>query len=72
MADGVRVLLDIDSAFAEEQARDREVADTAEIDNVGYAYLNGGKKSRQALSVYNRIQKKAFDTVPVSLVSADA
>ena len=61
--------VDIDSAFAEEQARDRDVADTAEIDNVGYAYLNGGKNPDKPYLFITGFSKKAFDTVPVSLVS---
>ena len=35
--------LDVDSSFVQERTHDQEVADTATIENIGYATLDGGK-----------------------------
>jgi len=61
--------LDVNSSFAQEQAQDKEVIDTASFENIGYANLDGGKSPDKPYLFLAGFGKKAFDTLPISLIS---
>ncbi|MCB2299556.1 ABC transporter permease [Clostridium tagluense] len=61
--------LNVDSSFAEERARDNEVANTATFENIGYAKLDVGKNPQKPYLFIAGFSKEAFDTLPITLVS---
>lgn len=61
--------LDVNSSFVEEQASNNEVADTTTFENIGYAELDGGKNPDKPYLYIAGFSKKAFNTLPVNLVS---
>ena len=61
--------LDVDSSFVQERALDKEVANTAAFENIGYATLEGGKNPAKPYLFIAGFSKEAFDTLPITLVS---
>lgn len=61
--------LNVDSSFAQERTLDKGVANTATFDNIGYAKLDGGENPQKPYLFMAGFSKKAFDTLPVTLVS---
>jgi putative ABC transport system permease protein len=61
--------LDVDSSFVQERTHDNGVANTAAFENIGYATLDGGKSPEKPYLFIAGFSKKAFDTLPISLIS---
>ncbi|MBU3092854.1 ABC transporter permease [Clostridium sp. CF011] len=61
--------LNVDSSFAQERTLDNGVANTATFENIGYAKLDGGKNPKRPYLFIAGFSKKAFDTLPITLVS---
>jgi putative ABC transport system permease protein len=61
--------LDVDSSFVQERTNDKEVANTATFENIGYAMLDGGKSPEKPYLFIAGFNEKAFDTLPISLIS---
>ncbi|KWX73521.1 ABC transporter permease [Paenibacillus jilunlii] len=61
--------LNVDSSFAQERTLDKGVANTATFENIGYAKLDGGKNPKKPYLFMAGFSKKAFDTLPISLMS---
>ncbi|MCE3198721.1 ABC transporter permease [Paenibacillus sonchi] len=61
--------LNVDSSFAQERTLDKGVANTATVENIGYAKLDGGKNPKKPYLFMAGFSKKAFDTLPISLMS---
>ncbi|MDR3601381.1 MAG: FtsX-like permease family protein [Desulfosporosinus sp.] len=61
--------LDVNSSFVQERTLDKGVANTATFENIGYAKLDGGKNSNKPYLFIVGFSKKAFDTLPITLVS---
>ena len=61
--------LDVDSSFVQEQLSNNGVADTTTFENIGYAALDEGKNPNKPYFYIAGFNKKAFDTLPVNLVS---
>lgn len=61
--------LNVDSSFAQERALDNGVANTATFENIGYAKLEVGKDPKRPYLFIAGFSKKAFDTLPITLVS---
>ncbi|WMJ81485.1 FtsX-like permease family protein [Clostridium sp. MB40-C1] len=61
--------LNVPSSFVQERAHDEEVADTAAFENIGYAKLDQGKNPKKPYLFIAGFNKKAFDTLPITLVS---
>lgn len=58
-----------DSAFAQEQAKDSRVSNTATFENVGYAKLEGGQNPDKPYLFIAGFNKETFDTLPLELLS---
>lgn len=58
-----------DSSFVQEQAGDSRVADVVMLQNIGYATLEGGKNPDKPYLFVTGWNKKAFDTLPIKLLS---
>lgn len=61
--------MDVDDSFAAERAKDQDAAGTAEIENIGYAALKGGKNPNKPYLFITGFSKTAFETIPIDLVS---
>lgn len=61
--------LDVDSSFVQERTHDDGVANTAIFENIGYAMLNGGKNPNKPYLFIAGFSEKAFDNLPITLVS---
>jgi putative ABC transport system permease protein len=61
--------LDVDSSFVQERTHDKGVAHTATFENIGYATLDGGKNPNKPYLFIAGFSKKAFDTLPITLIS---
>jgi putative ABC transport system permease protein len=61
--------VDVDSSFVQERTHDKEVANTATFENIGYAMLNGGKSPEKPYLFIAGFNEKTFDTLPISLIS---
>ncbi|MGN6712849.1 ABC transporter permease [Anaerocolumna jejuensis] len=61
--------LDVNSSFVEERTHDKGVANTAAFQNIGYAALKDGKSPEKPYLFIAGFNEKAFDTLPISLIS---
>ena len=61
--------LNVDSSFVQERANDKEVTNTAEFENIGYAMLDGAKSPEKPYLFISGFNDKTFDTLPVTLIS---
>ena len=61
--------LDVDSSFVKERNHDNEVANTATFENIGYTKLDGGKNPKKPYLFIAGFSNKAFDTLPITMVS---
>lgn len=61
--------LDVDSYFVQERGNDKDVTNTATFENIGYATLDGGKSPEKPYLFIAGFSEKAFDTLPISLIS---
>ena len=61
--------VDVDSSFVQERTLDNGVANTAAFENIGYATLDGGKSPDKPYLFIAGFSEKAFDTLPISLIS---
>ncbi|TCO69147.1 ABC transporter permease [Marinisporobacter balticus] len=61
--------LNVDSSFVQEQAHNKEVADTATFENIGYAKLEGGKNPDKPYLFIAGFSEEAFRTLPINLIS---
>ncbi|GAA0703399.1 FtsX-like permease family protein [Paraclostridium ghonii] len=61
--------LDVDYSFVKEVSHDNEVSDTATFENIGYAKLDGGKNPNKPYIFIAGFNNKAFDNLPINLVS---
>lgn len=61
--------LDVDSSFAQERMSDKEVADSAVFENIGYAELSGVKDSNKPYLFIAGFYEETFDALPVNLLS---
>lgn len=61
--------LDVDSSFVKEQKHDNRVANTATFENIGYTKLDGGKNPNKPYLFIAGFSNKAFNTLPINLVS---
>ncbi len=60
---------DVNSSFVEKQASNGKVANIATFENIGYAKLDGGKSANKPYLFIAGFTEKAFDTLPLTLVS---
>lgn len=60
---------DVDSSFVQEQTHDNGVANTAAFENIGYATLDGVKSPEKPYLFIAGFSEKAFDTLPINLIS---
>ncbi len=56
-------------SFVQEQARSGKVAGTAIFENIGYANLDGAKNPKKPYLFIAGFGRKAFDTLPLTLLS---
>lgn len=61
--------LDVDSSFVQERTHDEEVANTAVLENIGYATLDGGKNPNKPYLFIAGFSEEAFNTLPINLMS---
>ncbi len=61
--------LDVDSSFVQERTLDDGIANTATIENIGYAAIEGGKNPNKPYLFIAGFSKEAFDTLPINLIS---
>ncbi|WP_371025416.1 FtsX-like permease family protein (plasmid) [Paraclostridium ghonii] len=61
--------LDVDYSFVKEVSHNNEVSDTATFENIGYAKLDGGKNPNKPYIFIAGFNNKAFDNLPINLVS---
>lgn len=61
--------LDVDSAFVQERSHDKGVKNTATIENIGYAALNDGKNPDKPYLFVTGFNEKAFEDLPVNMIS---
>ncbi|MCY6485395.1 FtsX-like permease family protein [Clostridium aestuarii] len=61
--------LDVPSSFVQERTHDEKTANTATFENIGYAKLDGGKNPKKPYLFIAGFNKKAFDTLPITLIS---
>jgi putative ABC transport system permease protein len=61
--------LNVDSAFVQERTHDEEVVNTVTFENIGYAMLEGGKSPEKPYIFIAGFNTKAFDSLPISLIS---
>jgi putative ABC transport system permease protein len=59
----------VDAAFVRERAQDEDAANSAAFENIGYAMLDGGKSPEKPYLFIAGFSQKAFDTLPISLIS---
>lgn len=61
--------LDVNSSFVQERSHDKGVANTAAYQNIGYATLKDGKSPEKPYLFIAGFNEKAFETLPISLIS---
>lgn len=61
--------LDISSSFADEQSQNSKAAETAAIEDIGYAALEDGQNPNKPYLYITGFGDKAFDTIPITLTS---
>lgn len=61
--------LNVDSSFVRERANDKEVTKTAEVENIGYAMLDGAKSPEKPYLFISGFSDKTFETLPITLIS---
>ncbi len=61
--------LDVDSSFMQERNLDNGAANTAVFENIGYATLDGIKSPEKPYLFITGFSEKAFDTLPIRLIS---
>ena len=61
--------LNVDSSFAKERSLDKEAINTAVFENIGYTRLDGSKNPKKPYLFIAGFSEKAFDTLPLTLVS---
>lgn len=61
--------LDVDPAFVQKRTQDGEVANTAIIENIGYAALDDGINPDKPYLFIAGFNKETFDSLPIHLVS---
>ena len=61
--------LNVDSSFVEQRSLDNGVANTATIENIGYAALEGGQNPDKPYLFIAGFSEEYFDTLPTTLVS---
>lgn len=61
--------LDADPSFVQEQTNNKEVADTATFENIGYAKLDGGEDPNKPYLFIAGFSKETFDALPITLLS---
>lgn len=60
---------DVDAAFAQERAADKQVTDTVTYENIGCAKLEGGKNPNKPYLFLAGFHQKTFDSLPVMVLS---
>jgi len=60
---------DVDAAFAQKIKEDGKIKNTALVQNVGYALLEGGKNQSKPYLFVSGFSDEAFDTLPIKLLS---
>nr|WP_315024548.1 FtsX-like permease family protein [uncultured Aminipila sp.] len=60
---------DADSSFVQEQAEDSRVADVVELQNIGYATLEGGQNPDKPYLFITGWNEEALNTLPIKLLS---
>lgn len=60
---------DVNSSFVQERTHDKEVANTAAFEDIGYATLKGGKSPEKPYLFIAGFSKEAFDTLPITLIT---
>lgn len=61
--------LDVNSSFVQERTHDSGVSNTAVFENIGYATLDGVKSPEKPYLFIAGFNEKAFDTLPITLIS---
>jgi putative ABC transport system permease protein len=61
--------MNVDSSFVQERANDKEVANTAEFENIGYALLSRAKSPEKPYLFISGFNDETFNTLPVTLIS---
>jgi len=61
--------LDVDSSFVQERTHDKEIANTATFENIGYAKLDGGKDPNKPYLFIAGFSNETFDALPITLLS---
>ncbi|MCC0765043.1 ABC transporter permease [Clostridioides sp. ES-S-0006-03] len=61
--------LDVNSSFVQKQIGNDKVANTATFENIGYAKLDGNKNPNKPYLFIAGFSEKAFDTLPITLIS---
>ena len=61
--------VDVDLSFVQKRANDKEVSNTAEFENIGYAVLDGAKSPEKPYLFISGFSDKTFDALPITLIS---
>ncbi|MBT9778464.1 FtsX-like permease family protein [Clostridium sp. MCC353] len=61
--------LDVDPIFVQERLRDKEAAETAILENIGYAELKGGENPEKPYLFIAGFGRETFDHLPIKLLS---
>jgi len=61
--------VDVDLSFVQKRANDKEVSNTAEFENIGYAVLDGAKSPEKPYLFISGFSDETFDTLPITLIS---
>lgn len=61
--------LDVDSSFVQQRIQDNDVETAASFTNIGYAALDGGKSPEKPYLFIAGFNEKAFDSLPIRLIS---
>lgn len=61
--------LEVDSSFVQEQTCDKEVANTATFENIGYAKLVNGKDPNKPYLFIAGFNPETYDSLPITLLS---
>ena len=61
--------VDVDSPFAQEQAKDPRVAKVVSFENIGYAMLDGGKNPDKPYWFIAGFRDEAYSALPLQLLS---
>ena len=63
------IYYDVDASFAQKINKDDKIKNTALVQNVGYAVLEGGQNTNKPYLFIAGFSSEAFDTLPVKLTS---